>query len=364
MRSTANSSLADTGVSVVVPVRNGGRGLTVVVDAIARECAGRPHEILVVDDGSRDGSVDCCHRHPRVRVIDGPRRGAAAAVNAGLAEARYPLVAQIDQDVCVRPGWLPALLSALADPRVAAAQGWYAIDPGAPALSRMMAMDLEQRYLRLRDGATNHVCTGNVVWRRDAIVSIGGLDESLGYGYDNDLSYRLTAAGFALRISALARSHHRWRDGISGYLRQQYGFGYGRLDLVSRHPRRAAGDDVSPAAMMAHPLVMLAAIGLMLAGAVSAMSGWPARPWLAGGLGLVALLAAERLVFALAAWRRWRDPAALLFPVMHLLRDAAWVWAILRWGARRVAGTQPLPGHSMRPRAPRPAQGLSLAEDR
>ncbi len=58
-------------------------------------------------------------------VIDGPRRGAAAAVNTGLRLARFDLVAQIDQDVIVQPGWFAALIDALDDPQVAAAQGWY-----------------------------------------------------------------------------------------------------------------------------------------------------------------------------------------------------------------------------------------------
>jgi len=362
MRSIAKSSRADAGISVVVPVRNGERWLPDVLAAIARECEGSPHEILVVEDGSVDRSAIVCRDHPGVRVIDGPRRGAAAAVNAGLVEARFALVAQIDQDVWVEPGWLDALLQAMDEPSVAAAQGWYAIDPEAPVLSRMMAMDLEQRYLRLA-GTTDHVCTGNVLWRRAAIVAVGGLDESLGYGYDNDLSYRLIDAGFALRICPNARSFHRWRDGVVGYLRQQYGFGYGRIDLVARDRTRARGDAVSPAMMMAHPLILGIALALAATAGTSWLTGHAALPWAWAGALCVAMLAIERTLSAVAAFRRWRDPAALLFPVMHLLRDAAWVGAIAMWSLRRLGGRPSVPAHSMHPR-PAGSQGLRLAEDR
>ena len=362
MPSIAKSLRADAGVSVVVPVRNGERWLPDVLAAIVRECEGRPHEILIVDDGSVDGSVTVCRNYPAVHVIDGPRRGAAAAVNAGLAEARFALVAQIDQDVRVEPGWLDVLLDAMADPAVAAAQGWYAIDPGAPALSRMMAMDLEQRYLRLAGGSTDHVCTGNVLWRKEAIAAVGGLDDSLGYGYDNDLSYRLGAAGFALRICSGARSFHRWRDGVVGYLRQQYGFGYGRIDLVARDRTRARGDAVSPAMMMAHPIVFGVALALFVLAAVSWLMGRAASPWAWGGVLCMTALTIERSLSAIRALRRWRDQAALLFPVMHLLRDAAWVCAIATWSLRRLGGHPSVPGHSMRPRAPG-SRGLRLAED-
>jgi hypothetical protein len=212
-------------------------------------------------------------------------------------------------------------------------------------------MDLEQRYARLAGGATDHVCTGNVLWRRHAVMAAGLLDETLGYGYDNDLSYRMTAAGFGLRICPGARSLHRWRDGLWSYLRQQYGFGYGRLDLVWRHRTRLCGDAVSPAPMMAHPLVMAGAVALLGAAGAASLAGGRAGLLAGASLALVAALAVERAAAGVRALRQWRDPAALLFPPVHLLRDLAWVCAAACWCARRLARRRPQPSHSMRARA-------------
>lgn len=349
----ANSSLADASVSVVVPVLNGARWLPDVLAAIRAELAGRRHEILVVDDGSCDLSVEVCRRigDANLLVIDGPRRGAAAAVNCGLRRARFDVVAQIDQDVIVQPGWLAVLLDALRDPRVAAAQGWYVTDPAASALARVMSLDLEQRYARIDRGATDHVCTGNVVWRLEALRQVGLLDETLGYGYDNDLSYRLTAAGYRLVIRRQATSVHRWRDGWISYLTQQYGFGYGRIDLVARHRGRVRGDAVSPPMMMAHPVLMAAVLGALSCAGVCWLSARPALPWALGAATLLGLLVVERGVAGVAAARRWHDPAALLFPVVHVLRDLAWVAAMGRWLVRRIVGVPLAPSHSMQARA-------------
>ena len=353
MPSIAKSSLADAPVSVVVPVLNGARWLPDVLGAIRAELGDRLHEILVIDDGSRDESVEACRRigDANLHVIDGPRRGAAAAVNTGLRLARFDVVAQVDQDVIVRPGWLDALIDALCDPRVAAAQGWYVTDPAAPALARVMSIDLEQRYARIDHGVTDHVCTGNVVWRLEALRQVGLLDETLGYGYDNDLSYRLIAAGYRLVIRRQAASVHRWRDGVAGYLTQQYGFGYGRIDLLTRHRNRLRGDAVSPPMMMAHPVLMAAALVLLLCAGLSWLLARPVLPWSLGAAALLGLLVAERAAAGIAAARRWRDPAALLFPVVHLLRDLAWVAAMARWLMRRIAGAPLAPAHSMHPRA-------------
>ena len=354
MHSIVNSSLVDASVSVVVPVLNGARWLPDVLAAIRAELAGRGHEILVVDDGSCDQSVEVCRRigDANLQVIAGPRRGAAAAVNAGLRLARFDVVAQIDQDVIVQPGWLEAVLAALGDPHVAAVQGWYVTDPAASALARVMSLDLEQRYARIDGGATDHVCTGNVVWRLQALRQVGLLDETLGYGYDNDLSYRLIAAGYRLVICRRAGSVHRWRDGWIGYFTQQYGFGYGRIDLVARHRNRLGGDAVSPPMMMAHPVLMAASVATLVCAGICSFIAWPVAPWVLGAAALVGLLFVERGVAGVMAARRWHDPAALLFPVVHLLRDLVWVAAMGRWLTRRIVGAPLAPAHSMHPRAP------------
>jgi hypothetical protein len=365
MHSIASSSLADATVSVVLPVLNGARWLPDVLAAIRAELAGRRHEILVVDDGSCDQSVEVCRRigDANLQVIAGPRRGAAAAVNAGLRVARFDVVAQIDQDVIVQPGWLDALLAALRDPRVAAAQGWYVTDPAASFLARVMSIDLEQRYARIDRGDTDHVCTGNVVWRLEALRQVGLLDETLGYGYDNDLSYRLIAAGRRLVICRQAASVHRWRDGWISYLTQQYGFGYGRIDLVARYRNRLRGDAVSPPTMMAHPVLMAASLGALMCAGVCWLIARPVAPWTLGAATLLGLLVVERGIAGVAAARRWHDPAALLFPVVHLLRDLAWVAAMGRWLTRRIVGVPPAPAHSMHPRAVAPAANVISATE-
>jgi cellulose synthase/poly-beta-1,6-N-acetylglucosamine synthase-like glycosyltransferase len=338
-----------TGVSFVVPVHNGAAHLAETVTSIAAQADGRPMEIIVVEDGSRDGSMALLQSLATIyplTVVAGPGRGAAAAVNTGVRIASHPIICQVDQDVVLERGWMTTLVAALEDPTVAAAQGRYTIDAGASFFSRVMAVDLEQRYARLGEHP-DHVCTGNTAYRAAALHAVGLLDDSLGYGYDNDLSYRLQAAGYRLVFCRDARSHHRWRDGLTGYLAQQYGFGYGRLDVVARHPERYAGDAVSPAGMMGHPLVMGLALCLLASGALAATL-WGRTFGLAGaGLALLGVLAFERAVTGVRAWRRFGSAAALAFPFVHLARDVAWVAAIVVWVIRRILRRPLKPEHSM-----------------
>jgi hypothetical protein len=158
---------------------------------------------------------------------------------------------------------------------------------------------------------------------------------------------------------------HRWRDGVASYLTQQYGFGYGRLDLVARHRNRVGGDAVSPPMMMAHPVLMATALSALLCACVCGLLSRPVAPWSLAAAALIGLLFVERALAGIVATRRFGDPAALLFPVVHLLRDVAWVAAIARWLSRRVAGAPLAPAHSMQPRtADRGAVVMPAAEER
>ena len=239
----------------------------------------------------------------------------------------------------------------LDDPQVAAAQGQYTHDRDARWCARVMGLDLEQRYAAERRREVTHVCTGNSAYRASALRQVGLFDESLGYGYDNDMSYRLREAGYRLALCPDARSMHRWRDGLAGYLSQQYGFGYGRIDLVAKHPRWVGGDSVAPAAMMAHPLLMLAALVGLAFGATLKITGGPSGWPFAAALALIAILMGERLAAGVSAALRFRTATALLFPVLHLLRDLAWVAAVARWSGRRLLRHAASPSHSMRSRA-------------
>ena len=373
------------GVSFVVPVRNGARWIRSTLEAIWAESipmgesahASRPFEVIVVDDGSEDASIDIARQAANgrpLRIIAGPGRGASAALNTGFRAARYPIVCQVDQDVTIRRGWTTRLVAALADPRVAAAQGRYVLDRSARVGARVMAIDLEQRYDALSaaskndalsatftkdafgGAATDHVCTGNTAYRAEAVHAAGLFDESLGYGNDNDLSYRLRAAGCKLAFVREATSVHHWRDSFPTYLRQQYGFGYGRLDVVAKHPSRVGGDAVSGTTMMLHPVGLAIGIGLLAIAGVLTLTGGPAIAFAVAAATIIGGLTLERAIAGVLAWRQFGDASALLFPVWHLARDAAWVAAMVAWTSRRALFLDPRPSHSMRARDAHPTR--------
>jgi glycosyltransferase involved in cell wall biosynthesis len=340
-----------TGVTFVIPVLNGGPTLRRSLASIVAQQDGRPFEIVAIDDGSTDGSLRLLQKLAGdgvLRLLHGTRRGAASAINAGIREAAHPIICQVDQDVILHAAWLGELLPLFSDPEVAAAQGHYITHSEAGVWARATGRDLEHRYSRIRGQFIDHVCTGNTAYLARALHQVGLLDERMGYGYDNDLSYRLRNSGYKLAFCRNAVSVHHWREGLHGYLRQQFGVGYGRLDVVARHPRRVTGDDVSRTTMMLHaPAMTVAIVLLAIAGAMAVIDASWSAPLTSAGLLIIGILAAERVAAGIQAWRHTGDLSALAFPATHLVRDIAWSAAIVTWISRWALNRERDPGHSM-----------------
>jgi glycosyltransferase involved in cell wall biosynthesis len=103
--------MAQPEISVIMPVYNGGKWLDAAVESVLSQ-AFRNLELLLVDDGSDDGSAARCdalaHQDDRVRVIHQENAGISAARNAGLEAAKSEYVAFCDDDDCYMPGYLAA----------------------------------------------------------------------------------------------------------------------------------------------------------------------------------------------------------------------------------------------------------------
>lgn len=101
-------------VSVVIPSWNGQELLPLVLDSLRLQTF-RSIEVVVVDNGSEDGSLALLERvYPEVRVIAlGENRGFSAAVNAGIRGTCGEYVALVNNDVELEPGWLQAMVAAL-----------------------------------------------------------------------------------------------------------------------------------------------------------------------------------------------------------------------------------------------------------
>ncbi|MCB6179842.1 glycosyltransferase family 2 protein [Rhodobacter sp. Har01] len=196
------------GVSVVIPTYNRRMLVPRAIDSVLAQT--RPaDEIIVVDDGSSDGTEAALAERfgSRIRYVAQANQGVAAARNHGISLARFDLVAFLDSDDVWRPEKLALQVPAMADPGVVLSATNWAWE-NAPDAGRFQQLGhasphpvetdrapLFQLCHRRGHGLLIQTC----LVRRAALTRIGGFDATLRISEDMDLLFRLAEeGGFAL----------------------------------------------------------------------------------------------------------------------------------------------------------------------
>ena len=198
-------------VSIIVPTRDRQELLPDLLTSLLSQTAdGVDYEIIVVDNGSRDGTDsylrDVQSRMPGVlRTLVEPRAGVSNARNAGIAASRGQVLAFVDDDVRVRPGWLAAAARVFAlEPHVHYVGGpvlplwqceppkWLTREHWSPLAAVDYATD------RFEVPTTRAVCliSANLFMRRGALDYVGWFNPAFRRCQDRELMLRLWAAGF------------------------------------------------------------------------------------------------------------------------------------------------------------------------
>jgi glycosyltransferase involved in cell wall biosynthesis len=193
---------APTSISVIVPVHNGARFVSEALRSVKAQTL-PADEIIVVDDGSSDGSVDIVRReHPDVALVAQPlRRGPAAARNAGARRARCEALGFLDHDDLWPPERNAALL-----------QAWRA-QPEADVVCGSVRLLLEpgagdDPRLKRADGAHVPFLIGGLLIRRSCWLAHGGMHSVRDHAEDLDLHLRLREAGAKLlSVDAVALTY-------------------------------------------------------------------------------------------------------------------------------------------------------------
>ena len=181
-------------VAVIVPVRDRAHLLARALESVVAQREPRA-EVVVVDDGSTDGSADVARRFPGVRVVTLTGEGVAAARNAGIAATTAPLVAFLDSDDCWAPDKLArqlAHLDAHPDQGYCLARMQNLLEPGVSVPAWIAPADLDRPVI----GAV----AGTLVVRRAVLERVGGFDPSFAIAEDVDWFCRAKDAGVAFGI--------------------------------------------------------------------------------------------------------------------------------------------------------------------
>ena len=210
-------------VAVVIPSWNGRALLEAALASLAGQTVA-PDDVIVVDNGSSDGTVSWLRaEHPAVHVIAlKENRGFAAAVNLGIERSNADYVALLNNDMELDPGWLAALAAALdgaPDAGSAASKLRMLREPGMLDGAGDLVTWYGATWRRGHGepdrgqydapGVVASPCAGAALYRRAALESVGGFDESFfAYLEDTDWGLRAQLSGWPCLWVPSAVAYH------------------------------------------------------------------------------------------------------------------------------------------------------------
>ncbi|WP_229882593.1 bifunctional polysaccharide deacetylase/glycosyltransferase family 2 protein, partial [Streptomyces alanosinicus] len=226
-------------VSVIVPAYNESAGIEAAVRSLV--ASDHPVEIIVVDDGSTDGTADLVEalHLPGVRVIRQENAGKPAALNTGLAAATCDLVVMVDGDTVFEPDTVRAIVQPFAAPRVGAVSGNAKVVNRGGLLGRwqhieyVVGFNLDRRLFDLAE------CMPTVpgavgAFRRRALLALGGVSD-VTLAEDTDLTMALCRAGWRVVYEENAVAWTEAPASLNALWRQRYRWCYGTLQAMWKH---------------------------------------------------------------------------------------------------------------------------------
>lgn len=351
-------------VTVLVPAYNESACITNTVRSLA--LSDHPIEVLVIDDGSTDGTSEIVEALglPEVRVIRQENAGKPAALNNGIANASHDIIVMMDGDTVFEPSTVRELVQPFGDPRVGAVAGNAKVGNrdsliGAwQHIEYVMGFNLDRRMYDLL-GCMPTIPGAIGAFRREALSRVGGMsDDTL--AEDTDVTMALHRDGWRVVYAENSRAWTEAPAGVQQLWSQRYRWSYGTMQAIWKHRRAVVesgpsgrfgrvGLPLVSLFMVVAPLLAPLIDIFLVYGLVFGPTGATALAWL-GVLGIQAVCAAY-------AFRLDREPMRHLITLplqqvlyrqlMYLVLLQSWITALtggrLRWQKLRRTGVVETP---------------------
>ena len=228
-------------VTVLVPAYNERECIANTVRSLMS--SDHPIEVIVIDDGSTDGTADIVEqmRLPNVRVVRQLNSGKPAALNNGIRHARYDIIVMMDGDTVFEPSTVRELVQPFGDPRVGAVAGNAKVGNrdsliGAwQHIEYVMGFNLDRRLYDML-GIMPTIPGAVGAFRADALHRVGGMSEDT-LAEDTDITMAFHRDGWRVVYAEDARAWTEAPESVQQLWSQRYRWSYGTMQAIWKHRR-------------------------------------------------------------------------------------------------------------------------------
>jgi len=226
-------------ISVVICAYNAERTMDACLASL-RDLRYPNFEVIVVNDGSTDRTLEISQRYPEVRIISQGNKGLSVARNVGMESATGEIIAYTDSDCVVDPDWLTYLAYKFVHGGFVAVGGPNLPPPeDSMVASCVAAAPGGPTHVLVDDEIAEHIPGCNMAFTKQALQDVNGFDPlHRAAGDDVDLCWKLQNQGHAIGFSPAAMVWHFRRNTVKAYLKQQMGYGQAEAQLYFKHPYR------------------------------------------------------------------------------------------------------------------------------
>lgn len=314
----------DIRLSLIIPLYNRPEEIRELLDSLLVQTEA-PHEIIVVEDGSKVPSGDIVQSYAgklNVRYLEKPNGGPGPARNFGAKRATGNYLVFLDSDCLVPEHYIEIVRNALLERYTHAYGGPDRAHPSFTPVQKSInyAMTSFLTTGGIRGSAKSlekfHPRSFNMGISRDVFLQLNGFSR-MRFGEDVDFSIRIMEAGFSTRLIEDAFVYHKRRSNFRQFFKQVHNSGIARIDLEKRHPGTLKAVHALPAVFTLGSLLLillaftwhpafLAPLGAYLAAVFLAASLKESSVWV-GILSMIAVitqLTGYGSGFLIACWRR------------------------------------------------------------
>lgn len=304
-------------ISVIIPIYNGEGVIADCLESLLNQNYPKnKYEIIVVDDGSTDNTVNVVSKFKGVKLIRQKHRGPAAARNLGVKKSKGNIVLFTDADCVPSKNWIKNMLEPFKNKEIVGVAGTYKTLNKKSLIARFVGYEITKRHEKLKKKIfIDFIATYSAAYRKNIFLKFNGFDEEFttATGEDPELSFKINKSGYKMVFQPEAFVYHRHPNTLLKLLRKKFWTAYWRVLIYEKHKDKMFRHSYTPKLLFIEEAFLGTAIILLVLGFLGFIS-------IEYGMKIFAITFLLTLPFAIKIFLKDKI-VGLLSPVLIILRN-------------------------------------------